>query len=263
MKREPYRTRQIKASGLGRGVCGSHNHEPDSSAWIKLENGRPEIRELRERVQRGIQSNRLAQQAFNDLELPSPELFEYLVGVAIERGKREHRRRGLSRSPTDRQLKYFPKRLESIADQIEKISPFCQMHQAELVCGVLNTKGPKIFPWWLFELPLAIRVYAKLLEEYFRCLGASTRANRRFRLQANNLFWLIDQIRRDTGKPAFERLTKILNAVSEYFGTSQTFDALSLKKLDLRRRKAAEQLRSHALTKERKENLIRLLTRAR
>jgi hypothetical protein len=193
-------------------------------AWWKNE-------PFREWAGRAIQKDAVANESYRNLlaaGVKEGELLEFLVGRAVwvfrARGPRPwHFGSGM----TAKNVAYFPKRLQTVAEEIEKLNK-CLAY-----CGLFSGQ---------------IRVPAKgfdqipeLLQRYAAFVALAARRRNRFR-RGRALDELIQFVREETGKPRFGELSNLLTAVAHDVGVENDFspDAMKMR---------ASRIRKHPPTK--------------
>jgi hypothetical protein len=144
---------------------------------------------------------------------------------------------------TRKQLRYLPSRLESMAEQIQRLNEHPMLRPDVWIGsrGGLSESQKETFGKWLPRLPFLLQLYAAFLKSHSKSLNRYVwqHANRA-RPQAEMLSALLGIIRQETGRPMWTDLSNVLNAAAGIAGTGETFDPERLKQLDYRKRRKAK-----------------------
>jgi hypothetical protein len=224
--------------------------EGDQKAlWEQLERQAPVVKEFRGRAIRGLVRDNLAKESYCNLlraGLQQPKFLQVLVGMAVLTPRRGKAPKWLSAlGMTPKQIDYLPRRLNALADEIERLNKY-PLLRPDLWVRTRRTSQPqsKVVVDYLenrlMRLPCDLRLYAAFIDSHTKSFSRCLREKSRTSPRVQVLAVLISLVRRETGRPMFRDLSLILSAAARASGLADSdwsFDEPTLKVLDSRMQK--------------------------
>jgi len=193
-------------------------------SWQEAQRKAPEISNYRRAGLDGILKDTISKRSYLKLMaagLRQTQLFEALLGTAVS-GKKANWLKGLGK--TEKQLRYFPERLKSIANEIESLNRhrlFAPRHW--VLKRMVSNSSKEKFAARFEQLPHLIRCYAAFLASHSKDMKSHLKRKqdntRNIKTLAQDL--LIQLIREETGRDRPIELSNLLGAVASQAGSKR------------------------------------------
>jgi hypothetical protein len=227
--------------------------------WSKVERRQPEITRLRNLTRQAVSSDQAAKKSYFELlkaGLKCPELLEMLVAHVVSvYGAQKGAKRGnqdwcsgTKMGMSVRTLSRFPRRVQSLADEIERLNLhplltpdfwFFNPRLGSLQGLKLTDSLKKSLALWFGRLPRLMRCYAAYVEWQSKTMSQRVRKRKRASVNRGGVVLdaLMHFVRQETGRDRHTDLSNILQATANVAKVERAFDPDMLKMRALRNRK--------------------------
>jgi hypothetical protein len=212
--------------------------ETRMNLWQRISREAPEIARCRDLAIQGILQCQVAKTSYLKLLRSGsiqPEVLQMLVGMAVSVPTKGQSPKWLpSSGMTAKQITYLPKRINGLADRIERLNKHPLLRPDDWIkMRKISESQKKALGKWLIVLPYMLRCYAAFLGGHTRDMGQVFTNRYRIAPRTEVLRVLMRLAREKIGKPGHTDLSNVLIAVANVAGTTgRGLDPDSLKRLD-------------------------------